>query len=192
MKHNKLVMGLGLLLLAAALFMALGNLRDEYRAGRDAQEITRELESAQSAAEQQPAELEQEDDMTVIRLDSETYIGMIRIPDADLHLPVYSEWNYDRLRKAPCRYSGSLEGRDLILMGHDYQQHFGPIKELSAGAEVILETVDGAAHTYRVEQIETLEAGDLAAMESGDWDLTLFTCTRDGQARQTLRCRMTE
>ena len=37
-----------------------------------------------------------------------------------------------------------------------------------------------------VEQ-ETLEPTDEEAMTTGDWDLTLFTCTPGGQTRVTVR-----
>ena len=34
---------------------------------------------------------------------------------------------------------------------------------------------------------ETLNPTDVAGMEAGDWDLTLFTCTVGGQSRVTVR-----
>ena len=56
--------------------------------------------------------------------------GVLRIPTLGLELPVLNEWNYDLLQMAPCRYSGDVETDDLILMGHDYQSHFGKLEEL--------------------------------------------------------------
>ena len=34
---------------------------------------------------------------------------------------------------------------------------------------------------------ETLNPTDIEGMESGNWDLTLFTCTVGGQSRVTIR-----
>lgn len=40
--------------------------------------------------------------------------------------------------------------------------------------------------------MEQLERTAIEEMESGDWDLTLFTCTVDGAARVTVRCQQTD
>lgn len=42
-----------------------------------------------------------------------------------------------------------------------------------------------------VEQ-EILEPDDEEAMTTGDWDLTLFTCTPGGQTRVTVRFQRTD
>ena len=40
-----------------------------------------------------------------------------------------------------------------------------------------------------VDTIETVGGTDIEKMESGDWDLTLFTCTTGGKARAAVRCK---
>ena len=45
------------------------------------------------------------------------------------------------------------------------------------------------AYTYRMTAQEILPGTDPAAMESGDWDLTLFTCNTSGQTRCAIRCQ---
>ena len=193
MKHYKLVVSLGLLLLAAALFMALGNVYDEFRAGRKAQNISNSLETvrAETMTAEDPAS-EAAEEIPTLQLDGDLYIGTIEIPSIDLTLPVYSEWDYDKLKNAPCRYSGSVGGNNLIIMAHDYKSHFGPIKELPLGEQIAFVDVDGSTFLYEVNMIQQLDAEDIAAMEQGDWDLTLFTCSRDGHARCTLRCMRTQ
>ena len=44
---------------------------------------------------------------------------------------------------------------------------------------------------YTVAELETLGKYDVEEMTSGDWDLTLFTCTYGGQSRVTVRCLRT-
>ena len=45
---------------------------------------------------------------------------------------------------------------------------------------------------YEVSRVEQLERTAIEEMESGDWDLTLFTCTVGGAARVTVRCQQTD
>lgn len=49
------------------------------------------------------------------------------------------------------------------------------------------EVMDGNVFTYKMVEQETLLPTSIDAMESGDWDLTLFTCTVGGQSRVTIR-----
>ena len=56
------------------------------------------------------------------------------------------------------------------------------------GSNVIFTDVDGNIFTYTVMVRETLMSTDVQQMESGGWDLTLFTCTAGGQNRVIVRC----
>ena len=105
-----------------------------------------------------------------------------------MDLPVFGSWNYTLLKEAPCWYSGSVYMDDMILMGHDYKRHFGPIKKLPMGTRVEFEDGDGNIFVYEAKEAQVLDATALEEMEQGDWDLTLFTCTKDGNARYALRC----
>lgn len=42
--------------------------------------------------------------------------------------------------------------------------------------------------TYCVAEEEILQPAQTEQMVSGDWDLTLFTCTVGGRSRVTIRC----
>ena len=41
---------------------------------------------------------------------------------------------------------------------------------------------------YKVDNVETLRSTQVEDMTSGDWDMTLFTCTPGGKSRLTVRC----
>lgn len=47
-----------------------------------------------------------------------------------------SQWDYERLKIAPCRYEGSTKSDDLVLLAHNYGKHFGTLKNLVPGDEV--------------------------------------------------------
>jgi len=134
-------------------------------------------------------------EMRSISVNGEDYCGYITLPQLGLELPVMSSWSYERLKTSPCRYSGTVEGRDIIIAAHNYNSHFGRIKELSQGDEIWFTTADGMQYFYRVDYTENVDGYDVDHMLSGgssDWDMTLFTCTLSGQSRVTVRASFEE
>lgn len=116
-------------------------------------------------------------------IDGYYYIGILEIPSLELSLPVMSEWSYQNLKFAPCRYSGSAYTGNFTIAAHNYSTHFGPVRDLEAGDQVIFTDIKGRRFFYEVETVETLEPTAIEDMLSDEWDLTLFTCTFSSQAR---------
>ena len=115
--------------------------------------------------------------------------GVVEIPALGMRLPVLNEWNYDLLQMAPCRYSGSKETGDLILMGHDYESHFGKLEELQGGERIYFSQKGTAVPlSYEVQEVVTLHKKELDVLVSSDYPLSLFTCTDGGQYRLVVRC----
>ena len=128
-------------------------------------------------------------EMPVVIVEERAYVGMIEIPVLGLALPVLDDWNYPALKVAPCRYEGSAYTGDLIVMAHNYDSHFGKLRQLQPEDEVRFTDMAGNVFTYRVMELETLPGSAVEDMSAGQWDLTLFTCTYGGQSRVTIRCR---
>lgn len=126
-------------------------------------------------------------EMPVETIEGRDYIGVLEIPALELELPVISQWSYPDLKNAPCRYSGSAYLNNLIICGHNYTSHFGNLKNLCEGDIATFTDMNGNVFTYRMVERETLQPTSIDAMESGDWDLTLFTCTVGGKSRVTVR-----
>ena len=143
---------------------------------------------------QKPLELLTEEDkkMTEVEIDGYLYIGYISIPALNLELPVMSDWTYDQLQIAPCRYSGSIRGEDLVLMAHNYESHFGLISQLEIGDEVRFTDMDGKTTGYAVVGTDVLDPTAVEVITSGEYDLTLFTCTYGGSSRVTIYCDFTK
>ena len=131
-------------------------------------------------------------EMPTVEVNGQECVGMIEIPALGLKLPVISEWSDAKLKKAPCRYSGSAYLKNMIIAGHNYRTHFSGIKRLNPGDSVVFTDADGNVFSYEVAEIETVGGYDIEKMEAGDWDLTLFTCTNKGKARAAVRCREIE
>ena len=139
-----------------------------------------------------PVELLTEEDkkMTEVEIDGHLYIGYLSIPGLKLDLPVMSGWNYTKLNIAPCRYSGSLRSQDMVIMAHNYSSHFGKLSRLKLGDQVQFTDMDGGITLYEVVGKDILDPTAVVEMTSGDFDLTLFTCTYGGKDRVTVYCDM--
>lgn len=192
-KKAKVLIVAGLLLICAALGLAAFNLWSESNAGKASDEVLAQMEGMLPARSDAVPDyvLDPNMAMPTFSIDGADYIGIVQIPSLGLQLPVAADWSYPQLRTSPCRYSGSAYLDDLVICGHNYSSHFGRLKYLDAGEEVIFTDADGNVFIYEVCLVETMQPTAVTEMTSGQWDLTLFTCTIGGQSRVTVRCNKT-
>ena len=188
------IIEVGAALILSALLLLLYNRYEDAHAGQEAESLLASVEEAISAqtmdvptaAAPSPTPLDPE--MPVVMLDGYEYVGYVEIPALGLKLPVMSEWDYTRLRVAPCRQFGSSRTDDLVIAAHNYENHFGRLKELSKGDTVIFTDMEGLVNTYCVEKIETLAPDAVDAVQNSGHDLVLYTCTKGGKTRVTVFC----
>lgn len=182
-------MSLGAVLLLAALSLFIWNWSENEKAGASVEYIMpRLIEQLEIDAKSSLYPDIYNPAMREVEIDGYAYIGYLSIPSQDLELPVMSEWDYTRLKIAPCRYAGSAKTDNLVIAGHNYTRHFGPIRNLSRGDVVYFTDMDGMVSYYQVMEVETLSPASVEEMTSGGWDLTLFTCTYGGESRIAVRC----
>lgn len=216
-KKGSFLIATGLLLLAAALLLTAYNIWDARRAeqasqsalsllrtqipGMEAQEAPSAVPASapaaalapvlpESAAEPEETEPDAlgEKQMPTVEINGYRYIGVLDVPSLELSLPVMEQWDYDRLKVAPCRFSGSVYRDDLVICAHNYPTHFSPLKYVPIGTQVKFTDADGNEYFYTVTSIDTVGANDVETMVTGEWDLTLFTCNTGGQNRCAVRC----
>ena len=133
-----------------------------------------------------------EEELPVKVVDGYGYIGYVEIPALERKLPVMSQWDYERLKIAPCRQSGSSYTDDLVIAAHNYKSQFGGLKNLDTGDTVIFTDMNGVVNTYRVEKRETIEPEDVDAVLNSEDDLVLYTCTLGGETRVVVFCKRAE
>lgn len=199
---------LGILLLLGALLLFFYNMEEETEAQKAVMDVMPKLvqqiqentaaEAAATPTEDTisylelliPSELltEEAKEMTEVEIDGYMYIGYISIPALELDLPVMSTWSYPQLKIAPCRYNGSVLGEDFVVMAHNYYNHFGRISELQIGDIIQFTDMDGVTTQYEVVGNDILAPTAVDEMTSGEFDLTLFTCTYGGSSRITVYC----
>jgi sortase A len=191
-----IVMLIGILLICTAGGLVLNNALTAKKAEERSKAALTELSQIIS-----PAAEEQEDDETQqvearayerplseVAIDGLDYIGMLYIPTLELGLPVLSDFSYDNLTIAPVRYYGEIYSHDLVVCAHNYEGHFGRLKELQAGDALQFVDTTGAKYNYEVSTVETIRPTAIEEVTSGKNDLTLLTCTTGGNARVLVRC----
>lgn len=133
--------------------------------------------------------LEPEDlTMTEKEINGLGYIGYLSLPRIGRDLPILGDWDYELLKKAPCRFTGTLKGNDLVLMAHNYKSHFGRLSEMVPGDQVFFTDMDGIVTVYEVVAKDVLDPSAVEELTAGHYDLALFTCTYGGQSRVTVYC----
>lgn len=206
-KLSKICAALGIILMIAALGVAVHNLKEERSAkqesamvlGKIGEAIPEGVTRKDNAAIEDPEEweipsyvLDPDREMPEIEVDGYRYIGVLEVPSIELELPIMSAWDDEKLKVTPCRYKGSAYQNDLIIAGHNYRAHFSPLKNFTGGEEVVFTDVEGNQFVYEVGAVEIMKGMEVERMESGEWDLTLFTCTYNGQSRFALRCNLVD
>ena len=129
-----------------------------------------------------------DEEMKIEEIDGYGYIGYLSIPTLGLELPVMSEWDYSRLKIAPCRYYGSTKTDNLVIAAHNYKVHFGYLRKLHIGDLVTFTDMDSKIRYYNVDEVETLMPTDVDKVKDCGDDLILYTCTYGGANRVVVRC----
>ena len=166
---------LGFVLLTVAGGWYFYNIKEDQNAGKQATQILNEFEK-------------QDNNASVITVGEDDFCGKVCIKKLGVELPVYNEWSYKKLKTAPCRYTGGISTNDIIIAAHNYKSHFGRLNTLQIGDEIVFIDAYSTVHTYKVCEITKLDGTAVSDMHSGGWDFTLFTCTKGGKQRVTVRC----
>lgn len=172
-------------LFAVGGYMYLSYLKEDRAAGQAAAALMKRYETV--AAQSTPAEQD-----TTIMVDGEAMFGTVSIEALGLSMPIYDTLDAEKLKTAPCRYSGSIEEENLVIAGYNYESHFADFKQLLPNEKVVLRDVHGVEHRYNIETVYTVAAEAVVNMKWSDYDLSLFTGNRNGNRRWVVRCKLIE
>lgn len=126
--------------------------------------------------------------MPEVVIDGVAYVGYLDIPAIDLQLPVIGDSSPENLEIAPCRFYGTVYQKNFVIGGHRYRRHFRKLSTLGYGEKVNFTDMDGNLYQYKVADCEVIEPYEAEYLCSGNWDLSLYTCTPGGLTRVVLRC----
>ena len=187
---------IGSVLIFAALGLFIYNEHEQNLAAESVSKLMPQLVEAIRVQKEETSEpvlptVNPQKEMKTAEIDGHEYIGFVGIPALGLELPVMADWDYDKLKIAPCRYSGSVFTGDLVVMAHNYKKHFGSLSTLRPGDSVTFTDMEGQTLYYEVTALVVLSSTAVEDMTSGEFDFTLFTCTYGGESRVTVRCDRT-
>ena len=187
----------------ALLLLALGLLcrsrAEDIRAGQQAEYLLSVIRAASAAKQQdgsgqilpkadEDGEADALPELPTAIIDGYGYIGQLALPTLQLTLPVMSDWDYDRLKIAPCRQFGWPCTDDLVIAAHNYPSHFGRLDRLAKGDSVIFTDMDGQETGYSVREICIIPPTQAASVFDSGFDLVLYTCTYGGENRVAVFC----
>ena len=189
------LMLLGLLLLAGSVGLLIFNQQEADRAEAESLELLPAVSEA--IAQQQTQEplptlaLPTEPTaprMKAVEVDGHLCVGFVSIPRLKLELPVLAECTDANLKISPCLFTGTTMEDDLTIAGHNYRRHFGPIRRLKPGNDIIFVDMDGNAIHYQVAAVDAVPPTAVEEVTSGHFDLALITCTYGGKTRLVVYC----
>ena len=99
-----------------------GNEKEAAEAEKSAVEAMAALKPAVEAAQAAKETIDDADEIdeeATVTVGGYDYIGYLSIPSLSLELPVMAEWDYARLRVAPCRETGSVKDQNLVIAAHN-------------------------------------------------------------------------
>ncbi len=193
-KTGTIIIVVGLICLISAFGFYLHNQNESKSAGDSAQKVLTQLdeviEENKTVSNESEASSEEDtsDEMPTVTIDGYDYIGYIEISKISIKLPVMADWDYDRLKIAPCRNFGSVLSDDLVIAGHNYTTRFGKLDNLTSGDSVVFTDAVGAVYSYTVEKLDTVAADNVDAVQNSGYDLVLYTCTLSGKERTAVYC----
>lgn len=176
---SKILIGVGTVLLTAALLLYAYNQYQNWQAAQESVEILEKFDIPEPTEEEEILDAE----MPIKEVDGYEYIGVIHIPKLAIELPIMAEWDYERLRIAPSRHYGSTRMQDLVIAGHNYSSHFGQLKTLEPGDEIIIIEAEGREVYYEIEKMDVMLPTQVEEVLDSQYDLTLYTCTSERLAR---------
>lgn len=191
MKNNKfgaVLILLGTASIIAALALFFFNEKEAESAYEQSMKILEVMEAEKIVLNDLPTDGQAVEGEKTLEIDGLEYIGYIEIPAIEIKLPVMSEWDYDKLKTAPCRQFGSHLTDDLVIAAHNYKKHFGGLSELAVGDAVMFTDMSGETTVYSVAQTAILEPTAVEEVQNSGFDLVLYTCTYAGKSRVTVFC----
>ena len=122
------------------------------------------------------------------------YIGRIVIPKIGVDYPILSDTSVELLKVSVCKFHGGNpnEVGNFCIAGHNYRnsRFFSKVDTLSVGD--IIEITDLSKRTiqYEIYDIHTVnenDRSDTTQYTNGRKEVTLITCTDDGEQRIIVR-----
>lgn len=182
---------LGFFLIALGIFWAWHNIEEARQAELFSQKIVKQLDKTIH----KEVVTSEDGRLPVKTIDKINYIGILDIPSLNLHLPIAAQYQFEQMTKTPTRYRGSYLTNDMVLCAHNYPYHFDSLKSIDMGESLYFTATDGQTYHYKISNRQIIKPTAVEEVyktgaSSDDWDLSLLTCTKAGEARVLIRAQL--
>lgn len=194
MRSRNIYFLIGTLCILVAAFIFVKNTFEDYKVNQTTQSITEQLiQDKDDPSNEKGRYLKNPKmEMPVKEIDGYEYIGYVKIKRLGLKLPIMSSWSYEKIKISPARYQGSVYEDNMVLLAHNYHAHFGKLYQMEIGDEIVFYDMDDNEFIFKIKDKEEIRGDKLDELLSGEWDLTLFTCTLSGEFRTVIRCDLVD
>lgn len=121
-------------------------------------------------------------------------IGVIKIPKLNIEYPILSEWNYELLKNATCKYSDTNpnEVGNCCIIGHNYNNNsfFSKLSTLEIMDIIQITDTSGRTIDYAVYDQYVVDPYDKECTSqntNGKKEITLITCYNNGKQRTVIK-----
>lgn len=122
-------------------------------------------------------------------------IATITIPKLGITYPVLSDWNYDLLKVAPCRFHGPENPNEVgnfCIIGHNYRndKFFSKLDTLDKMDVIQIQDMTGRTVEYAIYEKYVVDPNDVSCtsqLTNGRKEITLITCYNSGKQRTIIK-----
>ena len=165
---------IGVILILASAGMLLYNQLSVSTAIENIQQIMDKAERLMPTPQDRIPEERGNNTMAAMEIDDVNIVGLLEVPKYSSKLPVRSSWSATLVASLPCRFTGSIYDRSLIIGAGDGEGQWGFAGELEHNDRIVLTDMEGGRYTYCITNIDHSDNADLETLQSDDADLTIF------------------
>lgn len=182
-----LILG-GALIVGAAALLIYTQLSANISA-RNTQELLKRAEAQIPAIVDRIPEERGNNVMPSMELDGVNIIGIIEVPLYSAKLPIHASWNGNMVSWIPCRFSGSVYDRSLIIGAGEGDDQFDFAQSIQLSDVIYVTDMMGGRYTYSVSDIERSAHANKEQLESDSCDLTIFVKNSLSMEYIIIRCK---
>lgn len=160
------------------------------KAGKKAAETVTQLQSMMPTPYHTVPDDRDNKEMPSVQIDEDDFSGIISFPSVNRSLPICSRWNRETVNTSPCRFSGSIYSKDLIIGGSDNRGQLDFINDINMGDTVTVTDMTGGTYTYRITFVERTKDATRDNLMSFDGDLVIFARNTFALDYTVVRCTL--
>ena len=179
---------LGVILILCAAIMLLYTKLSPNISVENATETLRKAEAQLPTIIDQIPEERRNNTMSSMEINRVNIVGLIEIPKYSFKLPVYSTWDKAMVSSVPCRYTGSIYDRSLIIGAADREGQMDFVKQLYLDDRIFITDMEGGRYSYRISKIDHTDNVKTEELQSNSCDLTIFVKSSLSMEYIVIRC----